>query len=341
MSDESLRLGLFGVLHMDDPDKVTAELRSFVQDGEAEALFVEMPDGMPGARELLVSFLRAPFYFFGLCVLFLFVQGPLLLYYNGEPRPTERIAIQRLLDEAEMPVHGVDPTLVSITDVGLPTTAANWLLFAFLVWASPAPVVLTVAGVVGWFTAMNVALLVQRLRLANAAVIAAPFAAVAATLLGALIVPVMLLFGYVACQVALFQTMDTRNDRMLTRTADLAADESYDTAVLVTGRDHLRGMASLADERGIAVPAVHISEQNETGRRLTDFTPADLPALRDGDDGYQTDQRSQPRPRRADGRAGASGGQARADAGRRSGAPSEDGRPPAGERRRRGRDGGS
>jgi uncharacterized RDD family membrane protein YckC len=98
------------------------------------------------------------------------------------------------------------------------------------------------------------------------------------------------LAAFVAFAAFVTRTLDTRNEHMVERIAAIASEESYDSAVLVTGAAHLPGMVEQANDAGLSVErkyaprwlrpsddieAVSPVESTESADAVSDVTPTE------------------------------------------------------------------
>ncbi|WP_222920147.1 RDD family protein [Natrinema sp. SYSU A 869] len=265
------RIGLFGVIHADQPDKVTDELDEFA--GHVDAIFLEA-DALT-LRELCRIGCRAPLLLVGLYSLFFLSQLPLFVLFNRDIIPTERIAVERVAGD-EIAVHTVDDTpLRRLLDAGPAMIAANWLLVGYIAWQSPVATVATAAVVLGGM--LGALVLHRRGRRYSAVCLGLTGLAAAAVLfIIGLFSLWLVLTGLFGAYALIYWTIGHRNRVMLDRLAAVSADREYGDVALVTGKAHLGGLARLADERGLTVAAVHTSMWRKPGEMLTEFDPSDL-----------------------------------------------------------------
>lgn len=279
MSETDLELGLFGVIHMDTLAKVTRELGDFSAD--TDAIFVEWPADRPGLRMHLQLCLRAPLFLFGYLFIYLLMQGPLFVLFNHDIRPTEIVAIERLTDDGEVPVHPVDDhPAQKLTRTRPSISLLHWIGLAAVVLAGP-PAAVATAAVTLFGGVVSPLVRARGHRYLAVTLFLAGIAGLVALFVAGLFSPWLVLAGYIAFQVAIKFTLDSRNDVMLDRIEETAADEGYDDAVLVTGKAHLRGLVEMTLERGLSVPRVHVPEWRALGTTHTEFHPADLPGFED------------------------------------------------------------
>lgn len=276
--DSPLDLTLFGVHHMDSPGKVTRELDAAAED--VDAIFVEYPERMVTPRELTFGALRAPTYLLGLLAVHLLIQRPLFLLFNRDLASTEIVAISRVIEDRELPVHRVDDTIFRrLLDVGIPTTIANWLVLGVVVWLAPVAAAVTTALLLVGFVPI-----LARRRESRAPALALALGWYVA--LGAVIalqyfsIPLAVV-GFFAFAVVVRQTLDERNEHMIDRVADDAAEHGYEKAVLVTGKSHLAGLAERAAELDLPLAGVHVSMWRSPGAFVTGVDPANLPDVGD------------------------------------------------------------
>lgn len=270
------KLGLFGVIHIDRLGKVARELEGFV--GDAETIFIESPTDSMGFRQYGSLFVRVPAYAFGALLLQLAVYTPLFLLFNRDLLPTELVAARRVAASNGLSVQAVDEhPNETLSRAGPRLIVVNWLVFAAVGWLEPVSTAATAAVAVGGGLAP---ILIRRR--------GHRYGSLAAALCGLglawwLVVEGLWsvwLFGCGLLFVAVVvRTLDHRNEVMLDRIVAQSTEAGYDEVVLVTGKGHLGGLASLANERGLAVPRVHISRWLRAGSTVTDFEPGELPTL--------------------------------------------------------------
>ncbi|EMA36729.1 RDD family protein [Halococcus hamelinensis] len=128
------RLDLFGTIHFDRLSKVEDELRDYVQEADADAVFVEWPTDSITRRMAVRAAIRVPLVLLGGVVLNV-IRSPYYLLFNRRFDSTEHVATERL--SPETPVHRVDRSLVSVmAESGPLAIALSWfVLIAFLVVA--------------------------------------------------------------------------------------------------------------------------------------------------------------------------------------------------------------
>ncbi|MBX0288271.1 RDD family protein [Haloarcula salinisoli] len=274
------RLGLFGVIHMDDPTKVTAELHEFA--GDAEALFIEFPDGGVSPWVWLSAALRTPAIFVGLLYFMSIFQGLVLLLVSRDLLPSELVAVRRVAADRDLPIHGVDENPVEAAATAGPKLAAlNWaILLPVLVFepvAAAVTVAAAVAGILAPFFLRGQGY--RRLGPTLFALGLVGIVAIAVTGPFSLLLPVI---GALSILVYMVYGIDHRNEVMLDRVAGIAGEEGYDEAVLVTGKGHLGGLARKAADRGLTVPRILVSFWRDDGETVTDIEPAALPEIEFG-----------------------------------------------------------
>ncbi|WP_276302431.1 RDD family protein [Halorussus lipolyticus] len=260
-------LDLFGVLHVDRPGKVRAELDDFADD--ADALFIEQPETEVTLGTFGRTGLRAPVFLLG-ALLHLALFTPFYAVLNREYDEAEAIAVRRIADERGLPVHEVDDhPVLYMSRAGPRWIVANWLALAGLAWAFGVSF-LAIAGVLLLAGAITIgtARLDRRLWL----VVSIPATWGGLLLAGTIgllptgVLAVVLLF-YLATAGSL---NEHRNRHMLRNIADIADREEYDHACLVTGKGHLAGLVSLAGDRDLAVSRMHVSRWLRRSDDVTD-----------------------------------------------------------------------
>lgn len=270
-------LGLFGVLHFDRMGKVTDELRTFV---DADAIFIEYPRDPIGPRTAGSLLLRVPAYFLGGMLLQLLFYAPLFLVFARDLYPTEAVAVGRVADERDLPVHRVDEhPNIQLLDAGPRTVAANWGVVAAVAYlGNPAAVGATATlALFGGLVPLLVRRRGHRLPALGFAVLA--LVAVEVTFQAGLLSFWLLTVGALSFLAVVFTTIDDRNDVMLDRIERLSGENGYADGVLITGKGHLAGLVRLADERGLDVPKVHVSSWLRAGRTYADVDEAALPEV--------------------------------------------------------------
>ncbi|SDM22326.1 Uncharacterized membrane protein YckC, RDD family [Halogranum gelatinilyticum] len=249
------RLALFGAVHVDRRGKVVSELASFA-DG-TDALFVEYPvDGLSfrdGARALLA----APVSALGLLLASL-LQYPLYALFNRDAVPAEVLAARRLSEERDLPLYAVDDHIISILGtVGRGRTAVEWLLLVATLAFTPVAGAALVTTVVGLWVGLG---LVYRLHRLLWVVATVPAVGGASWLLVSrdLVPEPLVLTAVLATFYTVFRTLDRRNGVMVERIVETCEREGHDRACLTTGRAHLAGLATAADERDVTVVASYV-----------------------------------------------------------------------------------
>lgn len=249
------RLSLFGVIHVDRPAKVADELRLYVADAEADAVFEEWPAGPPAPGTVGRVAVRFPLVLVG-SFLFSLVYAPVYLLTTRAYVSAERLAVERLA----LPTHDVDVhPLVAMAELGPAWTAVCWVGLLGLVAYDPRGTAVAVAAIVLGGLALGVA--TRRTRGFPAALLGTVLAGglVAlywATDLAQQFVPLAAILVFV---LAVGRTIDARNDHMLDRVETISAEQGYDRAVLVTGKGHLPGLVEHARARGLPVDRAHVS----------------------------------------------------------------------------------
>ncbi|MFC6952340.1 RDD family protein [Halorubellus litoreus] len=274
----------FGVIHVDDPEKVTRELRAFTAD--ADAIFIEYPTDPASALEYVELLLRAPLYLLGMLAFQAVAYSPLYLLFNRDLFQTELVAARRVVDDHDVALHAVDdhPNR-QLLEGNLVHSLANWALLAPALALEPVRVPVGIGLVV---VSGLLPVLVRRRghRYAAMALVPVGFAGVVAAIALSNVFAVVLFAALVVALVTIFRTVDRRNEAMVERARRLSADEGYDDAVIVTGKAHVGGVVQLARDRGLAVPSVHLSNWRGDGTTHADFEASerddvDLPNARD------------------------------------------------------------
>lgn len=274
-------LSLFGVIHVDDPEKVRRELDVFATD--ADAIFVEYPVEDRTLRDYGETVLRAPAFLLGLCLTVLF-QGILYLAFVHDIQPAEFVAAQELGERHGVPVHPVDDDqLAHATDVNEVATALNWLVVIASVALAPIATGLTAALLlVGALVPIH--LRRAGYRVFALAVLAVAIVAFAASYVLGVLSVVLVVGVALAMTGHVFARLATRNASMLDRIESIAADSDYDDAVLVTGKGHLAGLRNAARARDVAVPSIHVSYWRDVGETRHDPASQAVPGFEDDAD---------------------------------------------------------
>ncbi|SEW28637.1 RDD family protein [Halobacterium jilantaiense] len=271
------RLGLFGVIHMDDVEKVTAELDSFT--GDADALFLEYPREPTDMWTWAAAALRLPAFVVGALFVQLFVQGPLFVLLTRDLFPSEFVATSRVADRLNLAVHRVDEHPVQgASSAGWTVVLLNWLLVLPVALFEPPAVAVTFVGIA---LASLVPGLVRRAdyRLSALVLFVLGLLGFTALLLHGSASYLLLVVGAVGFGHYVRTGIGHRNDVMLDRVAAIADDEAYEEAVLVTGKGHLAGLARNATSHAFTVSRVHVSYWRDDGETLVSFAPDELPEL--------------------------------------------------------------
>ncbi|WP_224336514.1 RDD family protein [Haloprofundus halobius] len=255
MTETDLRL--FGSIHADRRGKVAAELAEFA-DG-VDALFVEMPATNVTYGTYLRAFCRTPLVGLGL-VLAMLVHYPVYALLQRSPHSVERLAVAELVEEWGVNVHGVDDDhpVVFLADAGPKWILPNWTALAALLVYDRSGALATVALLVGAFAGLQlVALYATRLwavvtlplcLLVLHELVLGPRASTAAVGVVAVGFLSLVLVG-----------IDTRNETMVDRIAEVSADRGYEDVCLTTGNAHLSGLLD-SDDVDVRVSKVHTSK---------------------------------------------------------------------------------
>lgn len=271
-------LALFGVLHPDDPAKVTAELEAFV--GDDDGLCIEYPTRRLGIGEIAQVLVRTPLFVIGAAILGTVVQRPLYVWLNRDIFPTEVVAVRRLVDE-ERPVHGVDTEhpMLACLDAGPAVVLGHWLPFLVIAWFTPIQTAVTMAVALGtlWMPP-----LVRRRghRYLAVGLVVASLVAVGVLIASGLLSVWLVLVGALITLVTLGRTVGDRNGAMLERVRTVADREGYENVVLITGRNHLGGLAERLAAMDIDLDRVHVSLWRRDGRTCSAVDPEWLPTVR-------------------------------------------------------------
>ena len=266
---------------MDRRSKVESELTDFA-DG-VDAIFIEYPAEPIPLRTWIQILLRTPVLGIGAVVLQVVLYYPAYLLVNRDLLPTELVAARSVAQRDGVELHPVDdvPT-AAFAAAGPKLIAANWLVVLALMAVEPWR---TLAAVVVFVPAALVPTLVRRTAYRRVAI---------ALAIGAVLVGYgAVLYGYVwtwtvlvsalGFLVVLTRSIGPRNETMLDRVQAHASEAGYDDAVLVTGKAHLPGLTRAARDRGIEVPAAHVSAWFREGETRMPVDPSALPSV--GDDG--------------------------------------------------------
>lgn len=244
------RLRLFGVIHVDRVGKVTGELDAYAD--SVDALFIEQPEVDVTARTLARCLLGVPAFFFGWALLVLFLT-PLYAVLHRAMAEAEKIAVRRVAERHDLPVHAIDDhPVVAMSRAGPRWWLANWAALAVVAALDVVAFAVTAAALVGGVTAL-VAVHRWSRRAWLAVAVPASWGLLAALGWAGAISPALLLASALVFLATMMTTLDHRNDHMLERIAGIADDEGYEEACLVTGKAHLSGLIALADEFGLAV----------------------------------------------------------------------------------------
>lgn len=282
----SVSLSLFGVIHMDDRSKVTRELEDTATD--ADAICIEYPATRHGVRDVLELFARVPMYTVGAAVLQALLFSPLFLLFNRDLFPTELVAARTVTADRDVPLHAVDEhPNQQLLDAGPKHVLVNYLLIApAIAYAPVAATLVIVALVVTGFLPSYLRRRTHRY-VAFASVplgVLAFFASMLLTWATAWLV----LVGALVATASIRRSIDRRNEVMVDRVQALAAEHGYDDVVLVTGKGHLGGIATLALDHGFTIPSIHVSYWRSSGETHHDVAvprPVDGERAPEGDSG--------------------------------------------------------
>lgn len=255
------RLSLFGVIHVDRPAKVADELRLYVADADADAVFEEWPGEPPDPGTVASVAVRFPLLLVG-SFLFGLVYAPVYLLTTRAYVSAERVAVERLA----LPTHDVDVhPLVAMEELGPAWVAVSWLGLLGLVAYDPRGTAVAVAAIGVGGLVLGAATRRSRgfpTALVGTALAGGLVALYWATDLAQQFVPLAAILVFV---LAVGRTMDARNDHMLDCIETISAEEGYDRVVLVTGKGHLPGLVEAARERDLPVERAHVSRWLRTG----------------------------------------------------------------------------
>ncbi|SFL10876.1 Uncharacterized membrane protein YckC, RDD family [Halogranum rubrum] len=265
------KLALFGAVHIDRRGKVISELSRFSEG--ADALFVEYPvDGIsfPTVGRALA---RAPVSALGMLLVTL-LHMPGYALFNRDIVPAEVVAARKLHRERDIPLYPVDDHVISILgESSVLRTAAEWVVFLVILALDPVTTGATAGVVVGGWTALSLARRVHRLFWVVAVfpvLVGSWWFLSSQELLGWTL-------GYVALGAifyTIFRTISHRNDVMVERIAERCEAEGYDRACLTTGRAHLAGLATAAEDRGVDVVASYVPSWLREGDVVEGSVPA-------------------------------------------------------------------
>lgn len=265
--DRSVSLGVFGCIHVDDTEKVTAELSAFREDGDA--IFIEYPSGSKfgfgDPRKALLYPLELLAY-----LLLVLLHGPLSLLFNRDIFPAEYTAAARLAEEDGVSLHAVDTPFLEYPR-GWKSVVLNWAVLAVFGWLAPTTVGLSVAAILAAGIVPGLARRLNRwLGVLTAAVIWGGAYAVFLWQISFVLVVVLLVL-VVALFARLVHAHEFRNEQMVGRVDSIAASQGYDRAVLVTGRAHVLGIVCSA---ALYHPLSVIIFGRTLGQRVTNLAVA-------------------------------------------------------------------
>lgn len=279
MSDK-VTVDLFGVLHRDDPGKVTDELREFA-DG-ADAVFVSFPSGTSTVMAYLQLLARAPVYFCGAMLLQTLLLSPLYLLSTRDVVPSGYVAGERLRG-AGVDVHLVgQPVNAKVRTAGPATIAWNWALLAPIVWWDPFAAAATIALALTSSVSTMLRLRGQKPPAVASAV--ALLAAAAGLFVAGLFSPLLAALGALAYLVVANRSADWIQETAAEEAAALTAEHGYEAVTLVKGRNFLASIAPELRERGFEIRRGHLSERGGEGETYESFDPEQVGETSTGDD---------------------------------------------------------
>lgn len=252
-----IELRLFGALHLDRPSKVRAELDESA-DG-VDAILVELPYREMTPRTVASFLLRTPAFFLGMATSVLLVATVTLLAAEGRVS-AETLAVERVADDRDVPVHRVDDHPVQMAARAGPRwMVPNWALVLGLTVGWPVATATTAAALLAGSVAVAGLFRVDTV-VARVAAALVGWGVLIGGLLSGVVFWLALIAFVLTNSVAILRTIGPRNEYMLERIEEITAEEGYDSGCLVTGRTHLRGLAAGAAERGVSVGRVHASK---------------------------------------------------------------------------------
>lgn len=281
---EGVRLDLFGTIHIDRLGKVRGEMGRVAAD--AEAICLEQPAD-PTVCMYVAAGLRAPLFLVGTFLYQLLLFAPLVLAAR-DVRATEFVAVEEIADDR--PLYRVDDHPIRIVSGAGPVTMlANWAVLLVLVAYDPLNVVLTVAAV---FALVVPPVVVRRLDFRYPAVLLAVLSVAVAGVGYLRYAPrtTGLVGGVsvVAFIAVISATIERRNEEMLDRVTERAAENDHDRVLLVSGKAHLGGIVEAARARDIDIGQVHVSKLFRTGETFDDPPLSALPRVGGGSDRSET-----------------------------------------------------
>lgn len=243
---------------MDRPKKVTEELTAFAADADADALFVEQPETEVTFRTLARTFARTPVFFFGLLAQITLLT-PLYVVLNRRFDEAEMIAVRRVAEARNLPVHEVDDhPILYMSGAGPRWMLLNWTVLAALAWFVPSAFFGTAFALTAAYGLILCVVRYRRLWLLAAVPSTWGVLALAAAkgVLSAGVLAGFLVF-FVGSALRIHAH---RNEHMLRRIADVSEREGYERACLVTGKAHLAGLVRLAPGVGVSTSRMHVSK---------------------------------------------------------------------------------
>lgn len=257
---DSIALRLFGVIHIDRPEKVATELEEYAS--ETDALFIEYPEEDPSWRVYARCLLKAPAVFFGFVFIGL-VQMPLFVLFNreiGSLLSTEMIVAQRLSDEYDLPLHPVDDhPLFIAADGQWAWIVINWAVVIGLAVLWPWWLAASVGTIlIPWLIVSSINRAVPALGVFASAVV--PWSALAIGTWSGFFSPLVIAAILFVFLLLFKTTFDKRNEHMLQRIQTLSTDHDYEQVCLITGKAHLGGLIQLAQETDLSVSRARVSK---------------------------------------------------------------------------------
>lgn len=255
------RLVLFGSYHFNRRSVVTADFREVA--AEADAIAVEYPV-MESVRALLAAALYAPLVYLGGNLLYLFVQGPLMVLAGRDVISTECSVALSIAGDRD--VHFVDqPSIEALRDRSLLWAVGNWTAILALLAYEPT----SVSAMVGLTLAAALSIrarLVWGRRWLAVALFAVTWAGAWSLLLAGVLAWYVVPAVVVATLLVFFLTAHDRNHAMLVDCSVLFSEHDYDELCLATGKAHLPGMAEVVDEYGLEIADAFVQRWFRRGR---------------------------------------------------------------------------
>jgi uncharacterized RDD family membrane protein YckC len=174
--------------------------------------------------------------------------------------PAEVIAARTVAEERGIPVYPVDAHPIQlIADGSAIRILVNWVAFAAFLAVAPRSTAATATVIITSWMALSLAYRWDR----------RAWMALCLPVIGALVAWVSVMDSPLASEpfasaslafvmVVVFLTLDGRNERMLAEIAEIADGAGHESGCLTTGKAHLSGLVSLADEYGAVVAARYV-----------------------------------------------------------------------------------